>query len=85
MIRVMTYRGQVKNGVIRLDSKVKIPNGTAVSVRPLKTPAKKAKPSARKRSPSLYEMFEPFIGIADGLPADMAKNHDHYLHGKSKR
>jgi hypothetical protein len=26
-----------------------------------------------------------FAGVAEGLPADMAENHDHYLHGVSKK
>jgi hypothetical protein len=25
------------------------------------------------------------IGIAKGLPADLAENHDHYLHGRPKK
>jgi hypothetical protein len=81
----MTYRGQVKNGVIRLDPKVKLPNGTTVSVRLLKSSPKRTRPRPKKQPPSLYEMLKPFIGIADGLPSDMARNHDHYLHGTPKR
>lgn len=27
------------------------------------------------------DVLEEFAGKAEGLPADMARNHDHYLHG----
>ena len=36
----MTYRGTVKNGVIVLDSGAKLPDGTAVQVRPLENDGK---------------------------------------------
>ena len=26
-----------------------------------------------------------FLGAARGLPSDMARNHDHYLHGRPKK
>jgi hypothetical protein len=35
--------------------------------------------------PTLYERYKDFIGIADGLPPDMAENHDHYLYGRPKK
>src|SRR5437016_10913423 len=33
-------------------------------------------PADTAESPTLYERVKDFIGIADGLPADMAENHD---------
>jgi hypothetical protein len=35
--------------------------------------------------PSWTEVFEDLIGAADGLPEDLAENHDHYIHGAPKR
>ena len=35
--------------------------------------------------PTLYERLKPVIGIAKGLPPDLARNHDHYLYGGPKR
>jgi hypothetical protein len=34
---------------------------------------------------TLSEALLEFAGVAEGLPADMAENHDHYLHGVPKR
>lgn len=79
----MTYRGRMKNGVIVLDSPAPIAEGESVSVRPLK-----AKSGQRKKGTerlSLYDRLKPIIGIASGLPSDLARNHDHYLHGLPKK
>lgn len=35
--------------------------------------------------PTLWEVIQPFVGMADNLPADLALNHDHYLYGAAKR
>ena len=32
-----------------------------------------------------WAVLERWVGKAEGLPADMAENHDHYLHGARKR
>jgi hypothetical protein len=31
------------------------------------------------------EVLKDLIGAAEGLPKDMAENHDHYIHGAPKR
>lgn len=41
--------------------------------------------TARKAASPLGELLLKFAGIADDLPPDMAKNHDHYLYGAPKR
>ena len=41
--------------------------------------------TARKAASPLGELLLKFAGIADDLPPDMAKNHDHYLYGALKR
>ncbi len=33
---------------------------------------------------TLREGLLKFAGSAKGLPSDMARNHDHYIHGKPK-
>lgn len=82
----MTYRGYVKNGCVRLDGPLDLPDGTAVSVRPLK-PARRH--SARKtslRAPTTWgHTLLKYAGKAKGLPADLARNHDHYLYGVPKK
>ena len=52
-------------------------------VRPLH---EKREPAVRERLiPTLYERLKDIIGSAKGLPPDLARNHDHYLHGQPKR
>ncbi len=50
------------------------------------TESEEAAPSdtARKAASPLGELLLKFAGIADDLPPDMAKNHDHYLYGAPK-
>ncbi len=76
----MTYRGQIRNGVVVLDGKPDLDEGTVVTVEPVKTPAE---PDAQL--PTLAEVFKNIAGKAEGLPEDMAENHDHYIHGTPKR
>ncbi len=70
----MSYLGQVKNGVIVLDEEAPLIEGMKVRVELLEADL-----------PTLAERLKDFIGKADGLPEDMAKNHDHYLHGQPKK
>ena len=34
---------------------------------------------------SVWDALLEFAGTAEGLPPDLAENHDHYLHGAPKR
>ena len=34
---------------------------------------------------SFYERYKEFIGVLEGIPGDLAENHDHYLYGAPKR
>jgi hypothetical protein len=34
---------------------------------------------------SVWQALEAIAGTAEGLPADLATQHDHYLHGTPKR
>jgi hypothetical protein len=79
----LTYRGKVKNGVIVLQNSKVLPEGTAVSVRPLKSEPTPAKP--RKQPARVSKGLAQLAGKAKDLPADAARNLDHYLYGRSKR
>ena len=35
--------------------------------------------------PTLFDRLKPVIGQAEGLPPDMAEQHDHYIYGTPKR
>ena len=73
----MTYRGHIKNGTVVLDAPSNLPEGTEVVVSPVA--------AASLGSQSLLDVFGDLVGSCPELPPDMAKNHDHYLHGQPKK
>lgn len=78
----MVYRGQVRNGVVVLDNGAELAEGTQVRVEPVHH----TDPSDPEGGvPTLYEQLEELVGTVEGLPPDMAANHDHYLHGRPKK
>ncbi len=70
----MTYRGHVENGLVVFDERVDLTDGTEVQVQPV-----------LQQPSTLAERFRDMIGCVSDLPADMAENHDHYIHGTPKR
>jgi len=72
----VTYRGKVKNGVVVLEGEAKMPEGTEVRVEPINGP----QPDGGS---SVYDRLAQLAGKAKGLPHDLARRHDHYLHGQS--
>ncbi|HPD17635.1 MAG TPA: hypothetical protein PLE19_22070 [Planctomycetota bacterium] len=79
----MTYKGHVKNGLVVLDEPASLREGERVSVRPLR---RRRRPEPQdEQAPTLYDELKPVIGKAKGLPADAARNHDHYLYGMPRR
>lgn len=63
--------GKVVNGVIILDEAERLPDGTVVRVTPV-------------GESTLGRRLLRFAGTIEGLPPDMARNHDHYIHGTPK-
>jgi hypothetical protein len=76
----MTVQGKVKNGVVVLQNGSAFPEGTSVSVRPVKQSDTKKPTKSRRRRKLLRH-----AGKAEGLPADAARNLDHYLYGHAKQ
>ena len=72
----MKYSGKVKDGVVVLEGSPPLKDGTVVAVEPVEAPV---------ASPGLGQRLKPFSGSAKGLPTDMARNHDHYLHGRPRK
>jgi hypothetical protein len=70
----MTFRGRVKNGVVVFEADVGLPEGAEVEVRPVDDVA-----------PTWAEVFRDVLGKASDLPADAARNHDHYLYGAPRQ
>jgi hypothetical protein len=75
----MTYQGKVSNGVVVLDEGATLPDGTIVRVEPV------GQPPPATPGGSLAERLLKLAGTVEDLPPDLARNHDHYLHGQPKR
>jgi hypothetical protein len=72
----VSYKGTVKNGVVVMEGWPPLEDGTIVAVEPIEQPGQRT---------SLGQRLRRFSGSAKGLPRDMARNHDHYLHGRPKK
>lgn len=66
----MSIAAAIEQGVIRLPKDVPWASGTVVRIEPVDD-----------SSPSLWESLKDFDGMAGDLPADLAANLDHYVHG----
>jgi hypothetical protein len=78
----VTYRGKYKNGTVVLPKGVDIREGAEVEVTPIGRPSNG---SSHEGESSFYERYKEFIDVLDGLPSDLAENHDYYLYGAPKR
>jgi hypothetical protein len=74
----MTYHGKVKNGVIILEAGAELRDGTRVKVEPVV----ETEPSDAS---DLQRGLLGFSGVVKDGPTDLARNHDHYLHGNPKK
>lgn len=70
----MEYKGKVTGGVVVLEEGVKLPEGAEVRVAVVQS-----------GTTTVGQRLMKFAGRAVGLPADIAENHDHYLHGLPKK
>ncbi len=75
----MDILGRVKDGVVILDDSNTLRDGTVVRVEPVETD------EAHEEGASLSEKLLRLAGTVKGLPTDLARNHDHYLHGLPKK
>ena len=71
--KTMSFTGTVKGGVVILPPGVKLPDGLEVQL----TVPDSASP---EETCVLHETASPYPTV-DGLPDDLAINHDYYLHG----
>jgi hypothetical protein len=72
----MTLNGTVKRGTIVLDDPHQSPEGARVEV---------VFNQAEDQTETLQEVLLKQAGTVPDLPADMAEQHDHYIHGTPKR
>ena len=73
----MTYRGKVKNGVVVLEGSPPLGEGTLVRVELLDSVSSES-------GTTVYGRLAELAGKAKGLPCDLARCHDHYLHGRER-
>lgn len=78
MLPHMNFTATVVKDSIRLPAGVHFPDGTRVMVESAEIPEV-------IHGNSLARSLENFIGIADDLPPDLARNLDHYVHGQPKQ
>lgn len=71
----MIVVGKVSKGTVILPPDAHLPEGAEVEVRPV------AAGSRHERVDKLRQL----AGAVEGLPADLAKNHDHYLYGTPRK
>lgn len=80
----MTLYGHICNGEVIFDAQVALPEGASVRVEILKPSPPELSP-ATPGTPTLLELLGDVVGAIDDLPADGARNLDHYLYGAPKR
>lgn len=68
----MGYVGKVTKGTVVLPPEANLPEGTTVRVEPI-------------APETLATRLKRVIGAVHDMPSDLAENHDHYLHGVSKK
>jgi hypothetical protein len=78
----MTYRGTVKQGVVVLEPGATFPEGTTVTVSAVDGDS--VTPPAPQPN-TLGRRLMKYAGAVKGLPSDMARNHDHYIHGTPRK
>ena len=66
----MSIIATIEAGKITLPKDVPWPSGTVVRIEPVE-----------EHPPTLLETLKDFDGIAGDMPADLAANLDHYVHG----
>ena len=72
----MKLKGKIENGVVVLPPGSELPDGTEVEIETL---------DAAQETAELMADLLRIASSVHGLPADLARNHDHYLYGRPKR
>jgi hypothetical protein len=82
----MTYQGTVQNGVVILQNGATLPEGAIVTI-VLASRESRDRPADDSRTigQKLAELGRWAETQPCDLPEDLAKNHDHYLHGLPKK
>jgi hypothetical protein len=71
----MIFFGHIVDGRVVFDEPLSLPDGTLVRIEVF---------GSTDTRPTLLERLGDVVGSAEGLPADAARNVDHYLYGHPK-
>ena len=74
----MIFVGKISNDTVLLPPGTHLADGTEVRIEPV------APPAAADRKARVAALRQLAASL-DGLPADLAKNHDHYISGTPRR
>ena len=74
----MSIAATVENDTIKLPPVLHLRDGMRVEI-------VLAAPEPEPGDTSALGWMAEFVGCIDGLPADLAAEHDHYIHGTPKR
>lgn len=77
----MEYHGQVRGGVVVFKNEIP-PEGATVRVEVV---GENTCTAAGEQAGGLWSKLLEVAGTVEGLPPDMAEQHDHYIHGTPKR
>jgi hypothetical protein len=67
----MIYRGRIEHGVVVVDAPAPLPDGTELEISVISNTVPRA----------VGQGLETLAGTAQGLPEDLAENHDRYRRG----
>jgi hypothetical protein len=84
----MTYRGRVANGVVVLEAGIHLREGSDVRVEVVQEVEVLPETSQTGPSQEVQSLRKDLLacsGVVKGGPSDLARNHDHYLHGTPRR
>ena len=76
----MTFRGKVQGKVVIPEEGATLEDGAEVLIETAPAPEPETGPQT-----TLGQRLLKYAGAAEGLPSDMARNHDHYIHGTPKK
>jgi hypothetical protein len=75
----MTLLGHIRDGQIVPDEPVTLPEGVPVRIELM--PTESAVEAQQGSGQTLSQKLLKYAGKAEGLPSDLARRHDHYIHG----
>jgi hypothetical protein len=76
----MEYRGRVQGGVVVLEPGAVLAEGT-----PVRVTAEQPTAEPSKHGVTVGQRLMRYAGALKGLPSDLARNHDHYIHGTPRK